>query len=169
MPEIIFDTCVLSNFALSGSFDLIKRLYERRAYVSNYVAAEIMRGLQRGYGDLIVIQQAIDEGWLKELNLESKEEKSLFFRLSISLGLGEASSISLAKSRGLVFASDDVVARREAALLGISLTGTLGILSKAKKKKLISLKKADQVLQRMINHGFHSPVRSLKDLPSPQK
>lgn len=123
-----------------------------------------MRGIQRGNASLLIIQEAMSEGWLKEVTVESREEKGLFELLSVSLGLGEASSIAVAKSRGLLFASDDRVARREASLLGVKLTGTLGILKKAEKRKLISLKKADFILKRMIEHGFHSPVHSLKEI-----
>ncbi len=113
---------------------------------------------------MLIIQEAMSEGWLKEVTLGSKEERALFELLSVSLGLGEASSISVAKSRGLLFASDDRAARREASLIGVKLTGTVGILKKATRKKLIILKKADFILKRMIEHGFHSPIRTLKDI-----
>jgi predicted nucleic acid-binding protein len=82
----------------------------------------------------------------------------------VSLGWGEASSIAVAKVRGLIFACDDKVARREASLLGVRLTGTLGILKKALRKKILSLKEADQILNTMIAHGFYSPVRSIKEI-----
>lgn len=164
MPEIIFDSCVLSNFALSGSFAIIKRLYGNQSYVTSFVSTEIMRGIQRGQASLLIIQEAMSDGWLKEATLESKEEKALFELLSVSLGLGEASSIGIARVRGLLFASDDRVARREASLLGIKLTGTLGILKKAARRKLISLENADLILKRMIEYGFRSPIRSLKEI-----
>lgn len=111
-----------------------------------------------------IIQKAMRDGWLKEVAIESKKERTLFELLSVSLGLGEASSIAVARSRGLLFASDDRVARREANLLGIKLTGTLGILKRAIIRKLISQKKADLILKSMIEHGFHSPIRTLKDI-----
>jgi len=164
MPEVIFDCCVVSNFALSGSLFVIKAMYGNTAFITNFVFVEIMRGIQRGRANLKPIQEALKNDWLKETELKANEEKALFESLSVSLGLGEASSIALAKTRGLRFACDDRAARREASLLGIKLTGTLGILKKAIKRKIINLKKADLILRAMIQHGFRSPVKSLKEI-----
>ena len=59
MPDIIFDNCVLSNFALSEAYPLIETLYANTAYVTDFVAAENMTGIVRGYGKLVVIRQAV--------------------------------------------------------------------------------------------------------------
>ncbi len=135
MPDVIFDNCVLSNFALSEAVHIIRRLYENTSFVTNFVVAENMKGIIKGYSELTKIREAIREGWLKEVTLEGQEEKKLFESLSVSLCLGEASSLGIAKTRGFVFACDGMVARREAKLLNIKLTGTLGILIKAVKKR----------------------------------
>jgi predicted nucleic acid-binding protein len=164
MPEVIFDNCVLSNFALSEAVHIIRKLYENTSFVTNFVVAENMKGIIKGYSELTKIREAIREGWLKEVTLEGQEEKKLFESLSVSLGLGEASSLAVAKTRGFIFACDDMVARREAQLLNIKLTGTLGILIKAVKRRLINQKEADRILARMIENGFYSPVRSLKEI-----
>jgi predicted nucleic acid-binding protein len=164
MPEVIFDCCVISNFALAGSLDVIKVMYGNKAFIMNFVFVEIMRGIQIGLANLKLIQEALKNGWLKETELKASEEKALFESLSVSLGLGEASCIAVAKKRALLFACDDRAARREASLLGIKLTGTLGILKKAIKRKIINLKKADLILRAMIEHGFRSPVKSLKEI-----
>ncbi|MCX6564144.1 MAG: DUF3368 domain-containing protein [Candidatus Aminicenantes bacterium] len=94
----------------------------------------------------------------------STTEKALFENLSVSLGCGEASSIAAAKERNLIFASDDKVARREAARFGVKLTGTLGILKKAVKTKVISEKEADAILMKMTAAGFYSPIKSIKEM-----
>ena len=59
MPDIIFDNGVLSNFALSEAYPLIETLYANTAYVTDFVAAENMTGIARGYGKLVVIRQSI--------------------------------------------------------------------------------------------------------------
>lgn len=164
MPEVVFDCCCLSNFALSGSLAILKRLYGHSAFITDFVSAEIMRGIQSGYKDLGNIREAVKEGWLKELVLKSKEEKSLFETLSISLGLGEASSIAIANTRGLLFACDDKAARREAGRMGVRLSGTLGILKRAINDKVIELKEGNLILAKMKAYGFYSSVRSLEDI-----
>jgi len=164
MPEIVFDNCVLSNFALSDSLYLIKRLYWNTAYVTNLVMAENLRGIIKGHRELAHIREAVKEGWLGEITLDSPEEMTLFESLCVSLGFGEASAIAAAKSRGFVFACDDKTARREAALLGVKLTGTIGILTKAVRRKLINPKEADEILRRMIFCGFYSPIVSIREV-----
>jgi len=164
MPEIIFDCCCISNFALSDSLYILEILYSKSAYITNFVSAEIMRGIQQGHKDLVKVQEALSEGWLKEAVLSSNKEKSLYETLSVSLGLGEASSIAVAKSRGFIFACDDRAARREAGLLDVKLTGTLGFLKKALKHKTIELNEGSRILAKMIEKGFYSPVKSLRDI-----
>ena len=110
------------------------------------------------------IQDSLREGWLKEVVLSTKEEKSLYEMLSVSLGLGEASSIAIAKARGFLFACDDRTARREAGLLGVKLTGTFGILKKAVRNRIIRLKEGNLILADMIAKGFYSSVSSLREI-----
>ena len=163
MSEIVFDCCVISNFALSGSLSLLKRMFSGTSYITNFVSAEISRGMQGGHIELVSVKEALKTGWLKEIALEKEEEKALLDKLSISLGFGEASSIAIAKMRGYLFASDDKAARREAYHLGIALTGTIGILAKAVKKKIVNAKTADSYLKGMKTHGFYSPITSIKE------
>ena len=166
MPEIVLDTCVLSNFALAGAMGSIEKLYGGRALVPEFVAVEIMRGIQSGNAGLEAVPEAIKAGWLKEAVLRSREEKELFGTLSRSLGLGEAAGIALAAKRVCLFASDDHLARAEAARLGLRLTGTLGILAKAVRGGVCDLGAADTFLGKMIDAGFYSPVRSLREVLS---
>jgi len=113
---------------------------------------------------LAKIQDSLREGWFKEVVLSTKEEKSLYETISVSLGLGEASSIAVAKARGFFFACDDRTARREAGFLDIKLTGTLGILKKAVRNRIIRIKDGDLILAEMIAKGFYSSVSSLKEI-----
>jgi predicted nucleic acid-binding protein len=161
MPEVVFDTCAISNFALAGAFGILESIYRNKARITNFVAAEILRGIQSGHSRLEAIPGAVRAGWLREVGLRSREDKFLFESLSRSLGLGEASSIAVAKRRGFVFASDDRVARAEAVRLGMPVTGTLGILVKAIREDVCDLRTADVYLVKMIEAGFFSPVRSL--------
>ena len=164
MPEIIFDNCVLSNFAISDSLNIIKTLYADKAYITDFASAENLRGILKGYKGLIMIREAVRNGWLKEITFRSKEEKALFESLSASMGIGEASSIAVAKTREFVFACDDKVARREASLLGVKLTGSIGILIRAVRKNIVNSKRADEILNRMIAYGFYSPVSSIEEI-----
>jgi hypothetical protein len=164
MPEIVFDTCAISNFALAGALGIMESLYRNKAHITEFVSVEILRGIQSGHARLESIPKAVQAGWLKETGLRSGKEKELFETLSVSLGLGEASSIAVAKRRGFRFASDDRVARTEAARLGVPLTGTLGVLVKAVRGGICDLRAADAYLGRMIEAGFFSPVNSVREI-----
>ena len=164
MHEIVFDCCVLSNFAVSHSLPVIKRMYGNSAVVTDFVMAEIRRGFRAGHKHLGLIQDALDEGWLEEISLGKKEERGVFGWLSVSLGLGEASSIAVAKVRDFLFACDDRMARKEAGLLGITLTGTLGILKKAVKDHVVRLKDGDRILAEMKAGGYYSSIHSLREI-----
>jgi predicted nucleic acid-binding protein len=164
MPEIVLDCCVISNFALAEAMDLLEALFAKKAHITVFVAAEVLRGIQAGHARLEEIPKAVQADWLRESGLRTGLEKRLFASLSRSLGLGEASAIALAKARGFVFASDDRIARAEAVALGVRLTGTLGILLKAARTKVCDLRTADAYLAGMIEAGFYSPVPTVREL-----
>jgi hypothetical protein len=71
MPEIIFDNCVLTNFALTDSFYVIKHLYANTSYITDLVMAENIRGIIKGHRKLANIREAVREGWLREITLDS--------------------------------------------------------------------------------------------------
>ena len=98
MPEVVFDTCVISNFALAEALGVIEDLYRGRAHIPEFVAAEIMRGIQAGNARLAAVPKAVRAGWLEETGLRSRQEKALFDSLSRSLGWGEAAAIADVKT-----------------------------------------------------------------------
>jgi hypothetical protein len=158
MPEVIFDTMVISNFAKAGQLELLRKMYPANACCSGFVVAEVLRGLRQGHAVLEPLVQLLSEGWPRQDDLSTPAERQLFALISISLGDGESSCLALAAQRGYVFACDDRVARSEAVRLGVPLTGTVGILVKAVRISAIDLKKANGLLKRMIAAGFYAPV-----------
>jgi predicted nucleic acid-binding protein len=52
--------------------------------------------------------------------------------LATDLGKGEAEAIAIAHERNALLILDDGLARRHAKVVGVTLTGTLGVLVKAK-------------------------------------
>jgi predicted nucleic acid-binding protein len=125
-----------------------------------------MRGIQAGNERLAAVPKAVRAGWLKETGLRSRKEKALFESLSRSLGWGEAAAIAVAKGRGFRFASDDKVARAEATRLGVPVTGTVGILAGAVRRSVCDERAAGAYLERLIDAGFFSPVRSIREVLS---
>jgi predicted nucleic acid-binding protein len=168
---IIFDNTVLSNFALVQAIDLLRRLYEGRAFICRAVWQEIQAGIDsgwkypwlRGRTRLQAVNQALEEGWLQFPSSEvNPGEEVMELRLASEygqrFGAGEAESMAYALRRDWVFATDDGPARRFARERGICLTGTLGILVKATSVEILSLSDADAIHARMIDEGYRSPL-----------
>jgi len=83
------------------------------------------------------------------------------------LGMGESSAIAIAKSRTMIFMSDDRTARRIATDMGVSISGTIGILVRCVDKDIISFLEGNIILVEMIRKGYMSPVDSLEAIASP--
>ena len=97
---IIFDNTVLSNFALVQSFDVLRKLYEGRAFIGRAVLQEIQAGIESGWKypelrsrtRLQAVNQGIEDGWLQFPNNDvdpSDEVLELRLALEYSQRFGE--------------------------------------------------------------------------------
>lgn len=80
------------------------------------------------------------------------------------LGLGEREAIGLAAELHAVLIVDDGAARAAAVGMGITITGTLGVLRRAKREQLIS--QVRPVIERMRDNGLRATddlVRAILD------
>lgn len=167
--DIILNTTVLSNFASVGELDLIKRLFGV-AYTTHEVHEEILRGISRGYQYLEDVdhEMSFDEtGWLRVVAIRSHTEHQSMNNLLKCLGMGESSCIAIAKSRTMIFMSDDRIARRIANEMGVSISGTIGVLVRCVDKDIIPFSEGDDILAEMMRKGYMSPVDSLEAIVSP--
>lgn len=60
--------------------------------------------------------------------------------------------------------TDDRAARKTARLLGVRLSGTLGVLARLVDAGRISVAEADQLLGAMLRSGYRSPISSISEL-----
>ena len=99
--------------------------------VPGAVCSELEAGLERG----VELPNVREIAWIKIVDPVSAPA----LPLAADLGPGESAVLALAlESERPLVVLDDGLGRRAAELLGISLTGTLGVLISAKKKGLIS-------------------------------
>ncbi len=164
LPDRFFDKVTLSNFGLSGAFDLIVVRYVRSLRVTEQVRAELAAGRIRGYSELKVVEQALAAGRILPAKPMTMPENELFVELLRTLGSGEASCVALARHRAGIVATDDRAARSSCAERRVAVTGTIGILKALCTDKNITSEEADVILARMIDAGFYSPVRRVSDL-----
>lgn len=109
--SIVFDTSVLSNFAVCSQIALLERLYSDQACTTLMVVEEIRRGLDAGYQYLKSVEGILGlsrpAGWMSVIALESLEEQKLYLEFSALIAPGEASCLALAIQRGWTMATDD--------------------------------------------------------------
>lgn len=104
-----------------------------------------------------------DWDWLSILS-PNADELRFALLLQEQLDPGEAECLAIAYLRSYRFLSDDFAARRLANHYKVSVSGTLGVLLKLLNMKQIDILEADYLLHQMIQHGYRSPVPSLRDL-----
>lgn len=164
LADLFFDTVTLSNFALSGAFELLVDRYRLSLRVTEQVRAELAAGRIRGFSELEAVEQALAAGRILPAKPMTSPESELFLELLRTLGPGEASCVALARHRGGIVATDDRAARSSCAERGVAVTGTIGILKALCIDESITSEEADTVLSRMVEAGFYSPVRRISDL-----
>jgi predicted nucleic acid-binding protein len=156
---VLLDNTVLSNFSIVCRPDLVRLALAEQVGATEQALQEMQEGVA------IDKIPACDWDWLARVILTPAEQPH-FETLHECLGAGEASSLAVAQERGYRLATDDKDARRLARQLGISLTGTIGILGMLVRKDEISLIEGDRLLREMVAAGYHSPVSTLEDVLS---
>lgn len=163
MAGIIANNTALSNFAAAGRLDVLRRVVSRML-VTREVYDEVLAGIGHGHHFQEATAREISEGkWIRVAQITSQELDE-YAGLREFLGPGEASSILVARRRGLLFLTDDRRARKFCQAEDIDFSGTLGILQEAVRRDVLGLDAADAILHEMVKRGYYSPVRSLSDL-----
>lgn len=129
MPEFICNTSPLQYLHQLGRLELL-RLLAGHIIIPQAVVDELAMGKANG----VAVPEPLTLDWIT-----IRQPKSITaLPLAFDLGPGEAAVLALAlETTEAVVIIDDAVARRRAELLGIKLTGTLGILVDAKHAGLI--------------------------------
>ncbi len=135
MPEIIIsDTSCIILLQKIGQLELLPKLYSQ-IFVTSLILKEFG-------GDLPA-----------EIVVRDAQDLNLIRTLSLTVDQGEASAIALAfEIDDSILVLDDRKARKFASSLGLKLTGTLGILLKA--KHLGVLPSMKQILDELIKTDF---------------
>lgn len=139
---IICDTSVLILFEKINKLDVLKQLYSK-IYITPEIALE--------FGNTL-------PGWIE---VKEVKNKALQKTLSQALGIGESSAIAMSlELQNSLVAIDDLKARRIAISLEIKITGSLGILIKAKEKGYI--KQLKPMLKKIEKTDFRISENIIK-------
>jgi predicted nucleic acid-binding protein len=130
-PEriVVSNTSPLLYLYQVGHIDLLRELYGR-IRIPSAVRMELQTGAEQG----VAVPDASALGWIDEQVLSDR----ILLPAVVDLGPGEAEAIALAlSSPDSLLILDDRLGRRIARLSGVTYTGTLGVLLKAKQVGLL--------------------------------
>jgi len=130
-PEkvVIVNATPIIALSLIGELDLLRKLYVK-VLTPSAVEAEVLAGGTKGIG-IVEIRGA---DWLQVKTLKDPRRADLLS----DLDRGEAEVLALAQELNVdLVIIDERLARRHAKRLGLMLTGTLGILLRAKENGLV--------------------------------
>jgi hypothetical protein len=104
-----------------------------------YIPEEVYDEVVRRGSSLAGSSEVASSPWIK---VEQVRNRMAVEALSLSLDKGEAEAIVLSKEMNSLLIIDDGDGRKTAKLLGLRITGTLGVLLIASKRGDLDLKKA---------------------------
>lgn len=162
MPLVISDSSTLIHLAAIGRLTLLREFYEKITIPSAVWREVVEEG--KGRAGAVDVEKACEAGWIE---VALPEENPLLRLLKHELNEGEAEVIALAvgQQTDLVLL-DESEARRIAKLFGLSKTGVVGILIRAKREgKVQSLQAELDKLWRQAGFWieealYHQALRS---------
>ena len=114
--------------------DVLKELYGKV-----FITEEVSKEFGKTVSDWIEVRKVSDNKYLK--------------LMKNFVDLGEASTIALAvETDDIVIILDDLKARKLAQKLNLKITGTIGVLVKARERNIIT--STQEVLNKLRNEGF---------------
>jgi len=148
---ILSNASPLIYLAKLGKLDILKTLF-KEIIIPKEVYEEVILGKKDGFFDALTIEKAVADGWLKVK--EIKREKEIE-RFAPELDEGETALINLAKRLKVdLILIDDASARTIAESFGFNVKGTLYVLLKAYKKRLIDKDELKELINKLVFSGF---------------
>ena len=145
MPKVIVNSTPLIVLCKIGHLDLLKKLYHE-IFIPSAVYHEVT-----ALEDSACMQIKTAGEWVHVEQICAHTDKKMY---KAKLHDGEVEVMILAQEQQAdLVIIDDNAAKKTAKYLGLSVTGTLGILLKA--KKLGILKKLHPLLLEMKQNGFY--------------
>lgn len=149
MPDrprlVVVNSTPIVALALIDQLDLLRSLYER-IVIPSAVQAEISAGGAARVG----ARELGEATWVDVVSLQDPSRAKLI----ADLAPGEAEVIALAQERRAdLVVIDERLARRHAERLGLRLTGTLGILLRA--KQLGAVEAVAPLIDQLRQGGIH--------------
>lgn len=146
MPRVIVNSTPLIVLSNIGKLDLLRKLY-KEIYIPQAVFDEVTEKQDSACQE---IKNHTD--WIHVCAIKDFSAKRMY---QAKLHDGEVEVMILAKENpnDTTVIIDDNAAKKTAKFLGLKVTGTLGIVLKAKQQNLIS--SVTTIMDKLIQNGFY--------------
>lgn len=149
---IISNSCPLIYLTKINKLDLLKILFKEISIPKEVYEEVVVKGLEGNFLDALKVKNSIKENWIKVENIKITKEMSEFIS---EIDIGEISVINLARNiKPKLLLIDDASARAIAESFGFEVKGTLYILLKAYKHKLMTKDEIKLSLKDLVSNGF---------------
>ncbi len=149
--KVISNSSPLIYLSKIGKIFLLQKLFDE-VFIPKEVFDEISLGKAAGFSGALIIEEAIEDGWIKIMEIKPDEKLVRFAR---ELDIGEAAVLTLARKMdpGLVL-MDDASGRSIAESFGFNVKGTIYVLLKAYRNELESKQAVKDSIDNLIHAGF---------------
>jgi predicted nucleic acid-binding protein len=145
----------LIHLAKANALHILQALYSTILILDEVKTETVDKGKEKGHPDALQIQKAIQQGWIKILQVKLNPD---FQKAAKTAGItkAEAAVIQHAYQNQLTALLDDEPARIFAKTLGVTIRGTLGILIQATKNNILNQQEAIQTLDKLTETMYLS-------------
>ena len=129
--------------------------YFKKIIIANKVYSEIMKGKEKGYGEVILITDLINK---RKINVGNVKDKRLVEKANkFNIRGGEAESVALYwQEQAKYLATDDDNVRKKSTFLNFRVIGTPAIILQLHKNKIIEKDKFIESIKELKKIGWFS-------------
>ena len=120
-------------------------------------------GLREGFSDALAIKECADKGWIRIWRLDEREIElsRKLTEKAFEIRFGEAQAIVLARKINALLLIDESSGRALAEALGLKVKGTIYVIMRAVREKLLRRTEAKEIVLTLVNKGFRIEPRLL--------
>ncbi|MEW6069999.1 MAG: DUF3368 domain-containing protein [Candidatus Thermoplasmatota archaeon] len=150
--KVVLNSTPLIYLTKIGKLLLLKKLFGEIIIPKEVFKEVVIKGKREGFSDALIIEEELRKGWIKVKDVE--KDKRLM-RFTPELDIGEVEVITLArKIKPAIVLIDDACGRAVAESFELNVKGTIYVLLKAYKNKLLSNKEIIELIDKLIFAGF---------------
>ena len=162
MP-IVSNSSPLIWLSKIGRIILLKKLFGEVIIPEEVYKEAVERGLREGFSDALAIKECVDKGWIRIWRLDEREIElsRKLTEQAFEIHFGEAQSIVIARKINALLLMDESSGRALAEALGLKVKGTIYVIMRAVREKLLRRTEAKEMVMTLVNKGFRIEPRLL--------